>query len=345
MRENETLNPEALSHAESVVQESLRPLCFADYVGQAAEVDNIRIFVEAASMRQEPLCHLLLCGPPGLGKTTLARICARELGVNIMETSGPAIQKKGDLAGILTALDERDVLFIDEIHRLNPVIEENLYPAMEDFTFDLLIGSGPQARSIKMPLKRFTLIGATTRSGLLTSPLRDRFGHIARLDYYDEKELAQIVRHSAKLLNISIDEDAVLEVARRSRGTPRIANRLLLRLRDFANVFKMNAITRELADSSLKKLNIDKCGLDKMDHRVLLTIMDLFGGGPVGIETLAAAVSEQADTLEDVYEPYLLQQGFLQRTPRGRVATARTYQYFGRDPVTRQNDPYQPGLF
>lgn len=345
MRENETLNPEALSHAESVVQESLRPSCFADYVGQKAEVDNIRVFVEAARMRQEPLCHLLLSGPPGLGKTTLARICAHELGVNIMETSGPAIQKKGDLAGILTALNERDVLFIDEIHRLNPVIEENLYPAMEDFTFDLLIGTGPQARSIKMPLKRFTLIGATTRSGLLTSPLRDRFGHIARLDYYEENELALIVRHSAHLLQIAIDEDAVHEVARRSRGTPRIANRLLLRLRDFANVRKMNSITRELADDSLLRLNIDKSGLDKMDHRILHTIIDLFGGGPVGIESLAAAVSEQADTIEDVYEPYLLQQGFLQRTPRGRVATARTYQYFGLDPVTRLPDPFQASLF
>lgn len=345
MRDNDTLSPTILNQSESVILDSLRPQSFEGYVGQKAEVENIQVFVKAARLRNESLCHLLLCGPPGLGKTTLARICAHELGVNIMETSGPAIQKKGDLAGLLTALEERDVLFIDEIHRLNPVIEENLYPAMEDFSFDILIGSGPQARSIKMPLKKFTLIGATTRAGLLTSPLRDRFGHIARLDYYGEQELAQIVRQSATVLRIPIEEDAVLEIARRSRGTPRIANRMLLRIRDFATVQGKTSITRDLADESLLRLHVDKCGLDKMDHRILRTIIDLFNGGPVGIESLAATVSEQADTLEDVYEPYLLQQGFIQRTPRGRMATARAYQYFGLDPVGRTNEPFQHELF
>ena len=345
MRDNDTLSPTILNQSESVILDSLRPQSFEGYVGQKAEVENIQVFVKAARLRNESLCHLLLCGPPGLGKTTLARICAHELGVNIMETSGPAIQKKGDLAGLLTALEERDVLFIDEIHRLNPVIEENLYPAMEDFSFDILIGSGPQARSIKMPLKKFTLIGATTRAGLLTSPLRDRFGHIARLDYYGEQELAQIVRQSATVLRIPIEEDAVLEIARRSRGTPRIANRMLLRIRDFATVQGKTSITRDLADESLLRLHDDKCGLDKMDHRILRAIIDLFNGGPVGIESLAATVSEQADTLEDVYEPYLLQQGFIQRTPRGRMATARAYQYFGLDPVGRTSDPYQHELF
>ena len=345
MRDNDTLSPTILNQSESVILDSLRPQAFEGYVGQKAEVENIQVFVKAAKLRSESLCHLLLCGPPGLGKTTLARICAHELGVNIMETSGPAIQKKGDLAGLLTALEERDVLFIDEIHRLNPVIEENLYPAMEDFSFDILIGSGPQARSIKMPLKKFTLIGATTRAGLLTSPLRDRFGHIARLDYYDEHELAQIVRQSAEVLRIPIEDDAVLEIARRSRGTPRIANRMLLRIRDFATVQGVRAVTRALADESLMRLHVDKCGLDKMDHRILRAIIDLFHGGPVGIESLAATVSEQADTLEDVYEPYLLQQGFIQRTPRGRMATPRAYHYFGLEPVARANAPYQPELF
>ncbi len=337
MRENETLDPERMTQVESVVLDNLRPLTFDDYVGQKTEVDNIRVFVEAAKLRRGPLCHLLLCGPPGLGKTTLAQICARELGVEIQATSGPAIQKKGDLAGILTSLNERDVLFIDEIHRLNAVIEENLYPAMEDFSFDILIGTGPQARSIKMPLKPFTLIGATTRTGLLTSPLRDRFGHVARLDYYDENALSSIVRHSAQKLNIAIDEDALYEVARRSRGTPRIANKLLLRLRDFATVKKMKTITRAIADESLLKLGIDATGLDKMDHKYLMAIIQTFQGGPVGLDTLAAVTGEHANTIEDVYEPYLLQQGFIQRTPRGRVATARAYQYFGLDPAQRSN--------
>lgn len=328
-RENSTLNPEVSNISERNLCESLRPLRFEEYVGQRAEVGNIQVFVKAAKLRGEPLCHLLLSGPPGLGKTTLAQICANELGVNIKSTSGPAIEKKGDLAGLLTSLEPHDVLFIDEIHRMSPVIEENLYPAMEDFCFDVMIGEGPHARSIKLELPKFTLIGATTRPDLLTNPLRDRFGHVSRLDYYTSDDLAQIVRRSARLLNIAIDENAVIEVGRRSRGTPRIANRLLSRLRDFANVYGLSSITQQLADESLKMLGIDRLGFDKMDHRLLRTIIEKFGGGPVGLETLAAATGEHRGTIEDVYEPYLLQQGFIQRTPRGRIATPLAYQHLG----------------
>ena len=343
VRENPTLVPEVASASEKKLCESLRPMRFAEYVGQREEVGNIEVFVKAAAMRGEPLCHLLLSGPPGLGKTTLAQICAQELGVNIKSTSGPAIEKKGDLAGLLTSLEPRDVLFIDEIHRLNPVIEENLYPAMEDFTFDVIIGEGPGARSIKLDLAHFTLIGATTRPDLLTNPLRDRFGHIARLEYYSPRDLEQIVRRSARLLHIAIDDDAVREVGMRSRGTPRIANRLLSRLRDFANVRGLESITRELADESLRMLGIDSAGFDRMDHRILLTIIDKFDGGPVGLKTLSAATGEHENTIEDVYEPYLIQQGFIQRTPSGRVATRLAYEHFGRDAV--RCAPSQRGLW
>ncbi|MBQ9816058.1 MAG: Holliday junction branch migration DNA helicase RuvB [Proteobacteria bacterium] len=341
-RENATLSPEISGLSERNLCESLRPLQFSEYVGQRAEVGNIQVFVKAAVMRGEPLCHLLLSGPPGLGKTTLAQICAHELGVNIKSTSGPAIEKKGDLAGLLTSLEPRDVLFIDEIHRLNPVVEENLYPAMEDFTFDVIIGEGPGARSIKLDLPKFTLIGATTRPDLLTNPLRDRFGHLARLEYYTCQELEQIVRRSARLLRIAIDEDAVSEVGRRSRGTPRIANRLLSRLRDFANVQGLDSITRELASESLGMLGIDSAGFDRMDHCILETIIRKFDGGPVGLKTLSAATGEHENTIEDVYEPYLIQQGFIQRTPSGRVATRRAYEHLGIDPRT---NVVQRGLF
>lgn len=343
-RENETLCPETTGISEKNLCESLRPMQFSEYVGQRLEVGNIQVFVKAAAMRGEPLCHLLLSGPPGLGKTTLAQICANELGVNIKSTSGPAIEKKGDLAGLLTSLEPRDVLFIDEIHRLNPIIEENLYPAMEDFTFDVIIGEGPGARSIKLDLPRFTLIGATTRPDLLTNPLRDRFGHISRLEYYTPEDLEQIVRRSARLLNISIDEDAVSEVGRRSRGTPRIANRLLSRLRDFANVEGVSSISRELASRSLELLGIDSAGFDRMDHRLLETIILKFDGGPVGLKTLSAATGEHENTIEDVYEPYLIQQGFIQRTPTGRMATRRAYEHLGIE-MNQGRRGTQRGLF
>lgn len=344
-REEETLNPALTCASEGRLCESLRPKTFEEYVGQKAEVENIRVFTEAAKIRQDPLCHLLLCGPPGLGKTTLAQICANELGVTMKSTSGPAIEKKGDLAGLLTSLEPRDVLFIDEIHRLNPVIEENLYPAMEDFSFDVIIGEGPHARSIKLELPGFTLIGATTRPDLLTNPLRDRFGHIARLDYYEPEDLERIVERSARLLQIRIEADAISEVGRRSRGTPRIANRLLARLRDFANVRRLSSVTRDLAVESLDMLGIDSLGFDRMDHRILRTIIEKFDGGPVGANTLSAATGEDAKTLEDVYEPYLIQQGFIQRTPRGRVATPRAYQHLGIVRKYPESNPFQGSLF
>ena len=308
---------------------ALRPRSFDDYVGQGHHKENLRVFVTAALRRGEALDHMLFCGPPGLGKTTLAHIIANELGVGIHVTSGPAIERKGDLAGILSNLRERDVLFIDEIHRLNPAIEENLYPAMEDYQFDIVIGQGPHARSMKLPLPRFTLVGATTRSGLLTSPLRDRFGAILRLAYYTHDELATIVRRSASLMDIPIHEDACVEVARRSRGTPRIANRLLRRIRDFAEVKGDGTITQEIADFGLKRLEVDEKGLDPLDRKYLVSIIHKFSGGPVGIETLAAAVAEERDTLEDVCEPYLIQEGYVQRTPRGRIATPTAYRHLG----------------
>ncbi len=309
---------------------SLRPVRFEEFVGQDRIKENLRVFIEAAKGRGEALDHVLFCGPPGLGKTTLANIIAHELGVNIKSTSGPVLERAGDLAAILTNLQDRDVLFIDEIHRLNRVVEEILYPAMEDFQLDIIIGQGPGARSIKLDLPNFTLVGATTRTGLLTSPLRDRFGVIDRLNFYSSDELRTIVQRSANLLRTKIDAAAATEIARRSRGTPRIVNRLLRRVRDYAQVEGDGAITKELVESSMSRLEVDSKGFDQMDRRLLLTIIDKFEGGPVGLETLAAALSEEKDTLEDVYEPFLIQEGFLDRTPRGRQATRLAYEYFGR---------------
>ncbi len=309
---------------------SLRPLRFDDFVGQDRIKENLRVFIDAARGRGEALDHVLFCGPPGLGKTTLANIIAHELGVGIRATSGPVLERAGDLAAILTNLQDHDVLFIDEIHRLNRVVEEILYPAMEDFQLDIIIGQGPGARSIKLDLPHFTLVGATTRTGLLTSPLRDRFGVIDRLNFYSPEELRTIVQRSAGLLRVTIEDAAAAEIARRSRGTPRIVNRLLRRVRDFAQVQGDGTITNGLVASAMKRLEVDERGFDEMDRRLLLSIIDKFEGGPVGLETLAAALNEEKDTLEDVYEPYLIQEGFLDRTPRGRQATRIAYEYFGR---------------
>jgi Holliday junction DNA helicase RuvB len=315
---------------------SLRPRSLDEYVGQSKAKENLQVFITAARQRRESLDHVLFYGPPGLGKTTLANIIANEMGVGIKSTSGPVIEKPGDLAAILTNLEGGDVLFIDEIHRLSPVVEEILYPAMEDFQLDIMIGQGPSARTIKLDIPRFTLVGATTRAGLLSSPLRDRFGVISRLEFYTEDELAFIVRRSAGILDIPIEEDGAKEIASRSRGTPRIANRLLRRVRDFAQVKGDGVITRELSDLALTRLEVDQRGFDHMDRRILLTIIDKFGGGPVGLDTLAASVGEEKDTIEDVIEPFLLQQGYLNRTPRGRMATPLAYTHFQRLPAPGQ---------
>jgi len=313
---------------------TLRPRTLGEYIGQEKAKENLEVFINAARKRQEALDHVLFYGPPGLGKTTLANIIAAEMGVNIKSTSGPVIEKTGDLAAILTNLEEGDVLFIDEIHRLSPVVEEILYPAMEDYQLDIIIGQGPSARTIKLDIPRFTLVGATTRAGLLSSPLRDRFGVISRLEFYTPGELATIVRRSAGLLGVEIRDAGATEIARRSRGTPRIANRLLRRVRDFAEVKGDGIIDRDLADLALGRLEVDRSGFDHMDRLILLTIIDKFSGGPVGLETLAAAVGEEKDTIEDVIEPYLLQQGYLNRTPRGRTATPLAYEHFQRRPAT-----------
>ena len=314
---------------EDIWQYSLRPKYFNEYIGQREAKDNLNIYIQAAKQRGEALDHVLLYGPPGLGKTTLAGIIANELGVNFRITSGPAIEKAGDLAAILTNLDEHDVLFIDEIHRLSRSVEEVLYSAMEDYALDIIIGKGPSARSVRIDLPQFTLVGATTRAGALAAPLRDRFGIVSRLEYYKQDELEFIVTRAAEILNIGIETAGASEIARRSRGTPRIANRLLKRVRDFAQVVGNGVITADIADEALKRLHVDKMGLDRIDRRVLKCIIDKYDGGPVGIETIAAAVSEERDTIEDVYEPYLMQLGFLGRTPRGRVATKLAYEHLG----------------
>lgn len=314
---------------DAPVESSLRPRRLEEYIGQAQVKENLRIFIEAAKMRNEPLDHVLFHGHPGLGKTSLATVISNELGVSMRSSSGPVIERPGDLAAILTNLDPRDVLFIDEIHRLNHVVEEILYPAMEDFQLDIIIGQGPSARTIKLDLPPFTLVGATTRAGLLSPPLRDRFGVTLRLEFYNPAELQTILLRSARILGIHIQETGAYEIARRSRGTPRIANRLLRRVRDYAEVRADGEITRDVADRALKMLDVDEKGFDRMDRKILSTIIEKYDGGPVGIETLAAAVSEEKDTLEDVYEPYLIQEGYLNKTPRGRLATRLAYEHLG----------------
>ena len=327
------------SPQEEAFERALRPRALTEYIGQEKIREQLSIFIEAARKRAEALDHVLLFGPPGLGKTTLSHIIAHELGVNLRQTSGPVLERPGDLAALLTNLEPRDVLFIDEIHRLSPIVEEILYPALEDFQIDIMIGEGPAARSVKLDLPPFTLVGATTRAGMLTNPLRDRFGIVARLEFYTPDELARIVHRSAGLLKVPIEAEGGFEIARRSRGTPRIVNRLLRRVRDFAEVRADGAITRVVADSALAMLDVDALGLDVMDRKLLRTVLDKFAGGPVGVDNLAAAIGEERDTIEDVLEPFLIQQGFLQRTSRGRVATALSYRHFGLSPPAPGRGP------
>lgn len=334
MDDNFDIRKETLSSAEKEFENALRPLRFSDFSGQQKVVENLEVFVEAAKYRGEPLDHTLLHGPPGLGKTTLSNIIANELGVGFKLTSGPVLDKPGDLAGILTSLEPNDVLFIDEIHRLSPVVEEYLYSAMEDYRIDIMIDKGPSARSIQIDLNPFTLVGATTRSGLLTAPLRARFGINLHLEYYEPETLTKILKRSASILKVPIDDEAAIEIARRSRGTPRIANALLRRVRDFAQVKGTGRIDTEISKVALTALNIDQYGLDEIDNKILLTIIDKFKGGPVGITTIATAIGEDAGTVEEVYEPYLIMEGFIKRTPRGRMVTELAYRHFGRNPYT-----------
>lgn len=343
MEENFDIRQEQVVKGEKDFENALRPLRFGDFSGQQKVVDNLEVFVEAAKYRGEPLDHTLLHGPPGLGKTTLSNIIANELGVGFKITSGPVLDKPGDLAGILTSLEPRDVLFIDEIHRLSPVVEEYLYSAMEDYRIDIMIDKGPSARSIQIDLNPFTLVGATTRSGLLTAPLRARFGINLHLEYYGPEMLQKIIKRSAMIMRVPIDDDAAIEIARRSRGTPRIANALLRRVRDFAQVKGNGHIDRDIARLSLSALNIDQYGLDEIDNKILLTIIDKFRGGPVGVSTIATAIGEDTGTVEEVYEPYLIMEGFIKRTQRGRMVTPLAYQHLGR-PMTGFNTT-EPSLF
>ncbi|MHB8481904.1 MAG: Holliday junction branch migration DNA helicase RuvB [Nitrospiria bacterium] len=337
MDQQRVFQPEQ-NEEEFKIEQNLRPQTLSQYIGQNRVKETLQIYIEAAKKRGEVLDHVIFYGPPGLGKTTLAHIIAREMGVNIKATSGPAIEHQGDLAAILSNLTDKDIFFIDEIHRLAPSVEEILYPAMEDFQLDIIIGQGPSARTIKLDLPKFTLVGATTRAGLITSPLRDRFGVVQRLDFYSPEDLSIIVKRSASILNVSIDEEGSFEIAGRSRGTPRIANRLLRRVRDFAEIRAKGEITLEVAKKGLSLLEIDSLGLDAMDRKLLRTVIEKFGGGPVGVETLAAAMNEEKETLEDVYEPYLIQNGFIDRTPRGRQATEMAYSLFG----LKKNLPKEP---
>ncbi len=325
-----TISAASAGRSEEQIEKALRPQRLEDYIGQPKVKEQLQIFIQAARQREEALDHVLLFGPPGLGKTTLAHILAREMGVNLRQTSGPVLERPGDLAALLTNLERNDLLFIDEIHRLSPVVEEILYPALEDYQIDIMIGEGPAARSIKLDLQPFTLVGATTRAGMLTNPLRDRFGIVGRLEFYDTQDLATIVHRSASLLNVEVSADGAQEIARRSRGTPRVANRLLRRVRDYAQVKSSPQINLPISQAALAMLEVDHQGFDLMDQKLLLAILDKFSGGPVGLENLAAAIGESKDTIEDVLEPYLIQQGFLQRTPRGRMATEQTWRHFNR---------------